>query len=1191
MSESFACGCMMRMRATDIFCSWWIYKHWKRKKKLTWTLVWSVGFSLLLLISQSCAFAFFSSPTTRLLDTGCFSACANTDPSEETGSCCRPGCPGRLAVCWLAALCFSFSFSPSSISAPLSDGLPFLERHPLAIDKGPMEWSPRTSEGAVSETKSTEVDFFLPGAFFEARVKIGSSVSLPSTVNKLEGAVGEPSGEGILLFFSESFLPSRLFSFSFSRFFSKSLSFSFGDGSWEIDTLLSLAPFPAPRTVSWALGGKFWKRGEEELEVFDEGGGFPAVPLLLSVVPWDARLRDTLEKVLNGAGFKALVASGIEETPCKELGLLVETEPVSTDVSEDPFLTDNCPPIWLLRLVIEWEGDRRWPRDVAGPSCLLRLEIRFELGDVWCGEREPGLLPEDECRVTDSKIREWASLGVKRGGRSNGLRFWTGASKRDEEGCWWWVCECRGAKRRFPVPAALLGAGKGTVGLPPAPLTPWRDSPTSSAVRGGGRKLSNMGLRISPSLAYLAEEKYWCSGWDREVQRKVGSLKIERFRLSDKPERTDDPGIKGGTGWDIQVDWAWCSVIAAVLEEADWGSCGGVRSGGGGGEDEDEAVDEACWELTKVEDISTPVGGLMIGFFATVASVSRGLWFGLSRLTPWPLRPRRFLSCKTCSGSGSEGGEGSFALCNKLAFLSPCKDGEWSSVSDKACVASEAWESHDESSKLGLLDLEDSAEESWEECWDTALEPQDAALLLNRPLVALLALVFSRLGVVDWTLGEGAGGGGGGRLSVGAPELPVVTLSAEDTCEGAGEDEVVGWEDADTADVAVSNRAIFRWGVGVPKLPSSSIKRLGVLMMRRETVLTTGIINCLMFFSWVFLMPASMAPVPLLPLATASFSRRFCAPFLARWSSCLAIVASVRFEEGTILTGFRWRGLFLRPIVLPGLEEAGEAAELQESWSSISSTLLGMDSCSPTLALKVLCFPSPHSMAADRCAAPAAAAASAFKRSAEGGRPRLRRGTPGKVLRRDLRGESLVALSLFRLLTLASPRPPLGSCASLSFGWEGPNGALLALFLSSSVSTPSSDPSCLLSSATVVLQHFLLLEDGGRPLLFSPVPGGLPGSLLIFSAGLSGPSGFDCVEEGREVCEGKLGADLCAVRTRGGRPLGFFSCGDGVSDKIGKKNHVSLYAMYYCTCIENIIHKKDHTSTPPWETGEITLKI
>lgn len=60
--------------------------------------------------------------------------------------------------------------------------------------------------------------------------------------------------------------------------------------------------------------------------------------------------------------------------------------------------------------------------------------------------------------------------------------------------------------------------------------------------------MSNVGLRISPSLAYLAEEKYWCSGWDREVQRKVGSLRMDRFRLSDRLERTDDPGMKGDTG-------------------------------------------------------------------------------------------------------------------------------------------------------------------------------------------------------------------------------------------------------------------------------------------------------------------------------------------------------------------------------------------------------------------------------------------------------------------------------------------------------------------------------------------------------------------------------------------------------------------------------------------------------------------
>lgn len=151
-----------------------------------------------------------------------------------------------------------------------------------------------------------------------------------------------------------------------------------------------------------------------------------------------------------------------------------------------------------------------------------------------------------------------------------------------------------------------------------------------------------------------------------------------------------------------------------------------------------------------------------------------------------------------------------------------------------------------------------------------------------------------------------------------------------------------------------------------------------------------------------------MAPAPLPPMATASFSNRFCAPFFARCSSCLAMVASVRLEEGTILTGFLWRGLFLRPTVLPGLEGDGEAGELEESWSSASSTFLNMGcwrACgSVPLTLKALCLPSPQSsMEVDSCAAAAAAAAaaSALSRSAEGGRPRLRRGTPGKVLSRD----------------------------------------------------------------------------------------------------------------------------------------------------------------------------------------------
>lgn len=303
-----------------------------------------------------------------------------TDPREEAGSCCLPGCPGRLAVCWLGAICFSLSFSPSSVSAPFSEGLPFFDRRPLAIDDGAVEWRPRTSEEVVSETVSTDVDFFLPGAFFGARDKIGSSESLPSTVNRLEGALGEPSGEETLLRFSKSFLPSLLFSFSFSLFFSDSHSFSFKEVSWGVEHF-SLPPFPAPRTVSWALEGNSGKRGEEEADVVDKGGGFTAAPLLLSGVPCDARPRDTFEKVLKG-GVKALVASGLEETPGKELELLLETEPVSTDMSEDPFPTEIWLPIWLLRLVIEWEGDRGWPRCVPKMILFVRLEVLLDFEDV-----------------------------------------------------------------------------------------------------------------------------------------------------------------------------------------------------------------------------------------------------------------------------------------------------------------------------------------------------------------------------------------------------------------------------------------------------------------------------------------------------------------------------------------------------------------------------------------------------------------------------------------------------------------------------------------------------------------------------------------------------------------------------------------------------------------------------------------
>lgn len=169
------------------------------------------------------------------------------------------------------------------------------------------------------------------------------------------------------------------------------------------------------------------------------GDGVPAAPFLLSGVPCEARPRETVEKVLKGAGVKALVASELAETPGNELELLLETDPVSTDISEAPFPADICSLIWLLRLVIVCDGDCGWPRCAPWTARLLRRWGLLELGDVWCGDREPGLLPEDDCRVTDSNIREWASLGVKRGARSSGLRFWRDASKRDDAGCWWWV--------------------------------------------------------------------------------------------------------------------------------------------------------------------------------------------------------------------------------------------------------------------------------------------------------------------------------------------------------------------------------------------------------------------------------------------------------------------------------------------------------------------------------------------------------------------------------------------------------------------------------------------------------------------------------------------------------------------------------------------------------------------------------
>lgn len=101
--------------------------------------------------------------------------------------------------------------------------------------------------------------------------------------------------------------------------------------------------------------------------------------------------------------------------------------------------------------------------------------------------------------------------------------------------------------------------------------------PTSSGVSGGGRKLSNIGLRIRPSLAYLAEEKYCGSDLEcfKEVHLNVGSRKIDfRFPCMGAAggKNGDAKGMVGGISQGV-----WSEIL-----EAGWSGGGGVRRGGGG---------------------------------------------------------------------------------------------------------------------------------------------------------------------------------------------------------------------------------------------------------------------------------------------------------------------------------------------------------------------------------------------------------------------------------------------------------------------------------------------------------------------------------------------------------------------------------------------------------------------------------
>lgn len=431
---------------------------------------------------------------------------------------------------------------------------------------------------------------------------------------------------------------------------------------------------------------------------------------------------------------------------------------------------------------MEWEGERGCPP--SDPMVLLFLWRRvLPVGEDPCrGDREPGLLLEDVGRVTDSKMREWASLGVKRGARSSGLRFVYVPSKREEVCGWWWWCS--GEKSRLLAPAPPLEDAVNPEGGTPLDTGPGT-KPTSSAVSGGGRKLSKTGLRMRPSLAYFADEKH--SGlWEgADDQRKVGSRRMER-RLSWHEACMGAPVRNGGMPRGMiheECGW-WSPTPAGLVDEPDGGCCPEPSTCWGGGGDEPEGTAEEAWcAPTCEDDMRMPVAGLMMVFFLGPIRLLRPLPTNPAPLlTPCPRRPRlprsRSLVCScSCSDGGEEGRDG--CIRGGSSRSSPWDEpGERSGSSDRACVPSEACESQEESSRLGELEREDSPDESCEECCETALEPHEAALLLKRPLLVLLlqlpatAALLRRLeGMLTLPpplLAEMAGttgGGGGGRLS------------------------------------------------------------------------------------------------------------------------------------------------------------------------------------------------------------------------------------------------------------------------------------------------------------------------------------------------------------------------------------------------------------------------------------------
>lgn len=254
----------------------------------------------------------------------------------------------------------------------------------------------------TSVVGSTDVDFFRPAVFLADDDAAASSLTfslgiLPTGNKAVLLCISDP----FLLF---SFLDSRLFSFSLSLSFSLLLSFSRPlSASLSLESSSAALSLFLPLSV-WGLDVNQGKRG---VGLPDEKGSAGALVCFLGFWLLSADSPDC-DKEWEGkvkAEFKALVARELTEILVNE----EETEDCGVRVVRSEVL--SLP----LLVLMECEGDLGSDR-MGLNAFLFRLRE-----DVPVAEAPVVVRPTDEGKVTDSKIREWASLGVNRGARSRGL--------------------------------------------------------------------------------------------------------------------------------------------------------------------------------------------------------------------------------------------------------------------------------------------------------------------------------------------------------------------------------------------------------------------------------------------------------------------------------------------------------------------------------------------------------------------------------------------------------------------------------------------------------------------------------------------------------------------------------------------------------------------------------------------------